>query len=337
MRRIFKTSAAIIVLFLSIATTQAVTIDWVPVGNAGNDPDTRYSLVGSGAVDYSYRIGKYEVTNAQYAEMLNAVAAVSDANGLYSADMGGGWNDIGGISRTGSGTGADPWVYSARTNRAQRPVNYVSWYDTLRFANWLHNGQPSGGQDPNTTEDGAYDMSLGSGAVRKPGAMVFLPSKDEWYKAAYYDPDLNSGTGRYWNYPTQSNTPPTSEEPGGTDPVSGSANYYSVGYVDPIYYTTEVGAYNNKPSDSAYGTFDQAGNVWEWTEAGIFENGLVRGLWGGSFYSTIGGSQCDPVRSKFYLTCCASCLNGFRVANIPEPTTVVLGVIGLLCTWWWRL
>jgi formylglycine-generating enzyme required for sulfatase activity len=38
---------------------------------------------------------------------------------------------------------------------ADRPVNYVSWGDAARFANWLHNGQPSGAQDLTTTEEGA--------------------------------------------------------------------------------------------------------------------------------------------------------------------------------------
>ena len=58
-------------------------------------------------------------------------------------------------------------------------MNYVSWYDVLRFANWMYNGRPAGAQNESTAEDGAYGMSLGPTVVRKPGARVFMPSEDE--------------------------------------------------------------------------------------------------------------------------------------------------------------
>ena len=284
-------------------------MEWVTVGDPGNDDDTHGD--GYGGVAYPYRIGKYEVTNAQYAEFLNAVAAVGDANSLYSTDMAGGWNDIGGISRTGSGTGGDPWVYAARSNRENRPVNYVNWYDTLRFANWLHNGQPTGTQDASTTEDGAYDMSQGAGVVRKPGALVFLPSEDEWYKAAYYK---GGGTSAgYWDYPTRSDTAPTAEAPPGTDP-NGSANYYTGAYVDPTYYTTPVGAYTTKPSDSAYETYDQGGNVWEWNE---WVSGSLRGLRGGS-WGNFENTLRAETRNYYDVATYEDPKCGFRVASLVD-------------------
>jgi len=134
----------------------AVVMDVVPVGNPGNPPDTRYESVGIGGVDYIFNIGKYEVTNAQYCELLNSVATVGDPHELYNEEMGRGHYNIGGISRSGSGTEEDPWVYAPREHRANRPVNYVSFWDACRFANWLHNGQPRGVQDLDTTEDGAH-------------------------------------------------------------------------------------------------------------------------------------------------------------------------------------
>ncbi len=149
-------------LVFGIRTSRAVTIDYVLVGNPNNESDDEVMVqdgtTGYGSVDYTYNIGKYEVTNAQYAEFLNAVATVGDPNGLYNSDMNSGWYDIGGILQSGSGTEGNPWTYSTRTNRSNRPVNYVSWYDSLRFTNWLHNGQPTGVQDTSTTEDGAYNM-----------------------------------------------------------------------------------------------------------------------------------------------------------------------------------
>jgi sulfatase modifying factor 1 len=324
--------ATVAALLLLASTVQAVTIEYVPVGDAGNVDDTYGN--GYGGVSYVYNIGKYEVTNAQYTEFLNAVAA-ADPNGLYNTGMGGGWNNIGGISRSGSGTEADPWAYSVRPTRGQRPVNYVSWYDTLRFANWLHNGQPGLGspvpQNDDSTEDGTYDMSQGSSVIRKPAALVFLPSEDEWYKAAYYK---GGGTNAgYWDYPTESDTAPTAELPPGADMINGSANYHDEGYLDTTCYTTEVGAYNATDalseyvSDSAYGTFDQGGNLWEWNEADMLGDGLYRGSRGGSFIYFSFNNLHASTRDISYPTN-ENCYIGFRVASIPEPGSITLLVCG---------
>jgi len=193
MRRILGVTA----LLFAFPAHAVVTIEWVTVGDAGNagDPDTS-SLYG--AVSYEYRIGKYQVSNAEYTEFLNAVA-YTDTNTLYNTGMDsvGGPSFLGGITRSGN---SGSYSYSAIPGRENMPVNYVSWYDTLRFANWLRNLQPTGAQDSTTTEDGAYDMSLGSGVVRKAGATVALTSEDEWYKAAYYDTNSMS----YFDYPASS-------------------------------------------------------------------------------------------------------------------------------------
>ena len=314
MRRAFEIVCVAAVVAALGSAAVAVDIVTVPVGDVGNSADS----TGYGAVGHVYNIGKYEVTNSQYCEFLNAVAD-ADPNGLYNTDMGGGWNDIGGISRSGSDGN---YTYAVRTNRGNRPVNYVSWYDTLRFTNWLHNGQPTGLQDSSTTEDGAYDMSLGSNVVRKSGARVFLPTEDEWYKAAYYK---SGGTNAgYWEYPTQSDIAPTAEAPAGTDLTNGSANYRQLYFP---YYTNEVGAYSAKPSDSAYGTFDQGGNVWEWTEA---SNGSNRWLRGGSFFCRDSPQGLNLRASTRYLSLDPSdeyYNDGFRVVRaVPAPpkvTTVI--------------
>jgi formylglycine-generating enzyme required for sulfatase activity len=85
----------------------------------------------------------------------------------------------------------------------------------------------------------------------------------------------------YWNYPTQSNTPPSRD----VNDVSGNnANYYIQDsfLLGHPYFRTEAGEFQN--SDSAYGTFDQAGNLWEWNK-GSANNGFmdVRSTRGGSF------------------------------------------------------
>ena len=247
-------AVATCMLFAGAAQGQVV-IDWVTVGDPGNvgelsgagaDPPGFGNDRICGAVDYVYRIGKYEVTNGQYREFLNAAAALGDPNNLYHPSM----STHGGIVRSGDGTPGTPYTYAARDGDAtwdSHPVNFISWYDALRFANWLHNGQPVGEQDTDTTEDGAYEMSLGSSVVRKLGARAFLPTEDEWYKAAYYKGGASAG---YWNYATQSDTAPTAQAPPGTDMVNGSANYAGLSLP---YTTSAVGAYSAKPSDSAYG------------------------------------------------------------------------------------
>ncbi|MCK4661069.1 MAG: SUMF1/EgtB/PvdO family nonheme iron enzyme [Phycisphaerae bacterium] len=270
------------VLALGWAAQAEVVIEWVTVGDAANAPDTRYETPGYGGVTYVYRIAKCEVTNGQYIEFLNAVAA-TDANELYDAwFMPGQW---GGIDRAG-----DPGSYSygpkgGDTNWLNKPVNFVDFYSALRLANWMHNEQPTGDQGETTTEDGAYDMSLGENVVRKPGARVFLTSEDEWYKAAYYKGGgLDAG---YWDYATQSDVLPTAEAPPGENMVNGSANYFDGEnwVVGPPYYSNDVGAYTAKPSVSAYGTFDQSGNMCEWNEAVIEVNRGVRGgAWFGSWF-----------------------------------------------------
>ncbi len=119
-----------------------ITIDTVPVGNAGNANDP---LTGFGAVSYDYSIGKYEVTLNQYSAFLNAVGA-TDTYGLYNPSMGTDLN-IMGISRSGA---SGSYTYSV-IGSGNRPVTYVSWFDSARFVNWLQNGQPTGLQAAGTT------------------------------------------------------------------------------------------------------------------------------------------------------------------------------------------
>ena len=154
--------------------TGLTSLEFVRVGNAGNVYDTRYAFNTAGGVDYEYRIGKYEVTAGQYTEFLNAVAA-TDAYGLYNVNMDWDANPAMrgcNIRRTGS---PGSYLYSVAADWADRPVNYVSFWDAARFTNWLHNGQPTGPQGPGTTEDGAYHH-VGDQALfgRNPGARFFI-------------------------------------------------------------------------------------------------------------------------------------------------------------------
>src|SRR5262249_1471697 len=149
----------------------AVSMDWTPIGNPGNACDPRYPGQSEcyGTVPYEYQIAKYEVTNAQYTEFLNAVAA-SDPNQLYNPDMAN-VTYQGGITRTGA---SGNYQYQAMAGREQMPVMFVSFWDSLRFTNWLANGQPIGAQGAATTETGSYTITMQGVAnntiARNPGA-----------------------------------------------------------------------------------------------------------------------------------------------------------------------
>jgi len=335
-RRAIDAAALLSVLTVLVADARAVTIDWVPVGNPGNPADTTVRSDGTsgyGSVAYNYAIGKYDVTIGQYTEFLNAVAK-TDTHGLYSTGMA---DDphIAGISRTGS---PGSYVYSAIGSSASFPVTYVSWADAARFANWLQNGQPTGPQNAGTTEDGAYTLhgvvtneALGA-VTRNPTATVFIPSENEWYKAAYYNPD----TGSYYLYPFSSNTKPTSAVPGNTPntgnlrngagefAVTGSTTY------DPDQnYLTSVGTYI--ASASPYGAFDMGGNVFQWNEAAMRYGEAVRGVSGSTWIMNIDVvDQLSAAYRGFDLPWGQNFVTGFRVATVPEPSTLALAALSVV-------
>jgi formylglycine-generating enzyme required for sulfatase activity len=278
-----------------------MTLPFVAVTNAGNPAD----FTGKGAVSYPYRIGRYEVNNQQYVAFLNAVAA-EDPNGLYDTNM---THDIhGGILRTGR---PGEYQYAVKAGHEHRPAVWVAFANALRFCNWLHHGQPAGAQDAMTTEDGAYTLTpegiVANTITRNAGARYWIPNDDEWYKAAYHQPaDAGGDPSGYWRFPTRSNEPPFSEEPPGW---SNSAN----ACCGNSRRSTDVGSYVD--AFSFYGTFDQAGNVEEWTETVIFTTN--RRLRGGSWsYNEYYSSSTD---FEFDTPDYAADGIGFRVAGALDP------------------
>jgi sulfatase modifying factor 1 len=181
----------VVVSAFLVGVAHSATLPWVTIGDAGNAPDSSMFGGSFGAVDYVYRIGKYEVINDQYPEFLNAVAR-ADPHDLYHPNMDVA-NDVhGGIQRNSGEAG---FTYFAQPGRENKPVTYIDFLDTVRFANWLHNDQPSGPQTASTTEDGAYTIvPSATEIIRNPTAKFFLPSDAEWYKAAYNPGgDLDAG------------------------------------------------------------------------------------------------------------------------------------------------
>ena len=323
--------------FTAAPVRAAITYETVLVGDPGNPNDS----TGYGGVNYLYEIGKYNVTIGQYTAFLNAVAQ-TDTYSLYNASMGTNLN-IAGISRTGS---SGSYVYSVMNNggsSANRPITYVSWFDAARFANWMANGQPTGAQSATTTENGAYNLITAAPgtAPAKNGTnpntgkvpAFWIPTENEWYKAAYYQPMASGGpSDGYWAYATKSDAAPGNA----IGPSANQANYYtgagysvtqSGSYSSSQNYLTDVGAFTG--SASYYGTFDQSGNVYQWNDLND-ASGSSRGLRGGNWSD----GNAFNLSSSNRLSNGPSYENrsiGFRLASVPEPSTYAMALAGLAC------
>lgn len=325
---------AVVFLLVPAIHASPVSIALVPVGDPGNTADTNdgdFVAVGIqhyGSVPYSYDIGKYDVTLTQYTAFLNAVAS-SDPNNLYTSNMATDLNSAG-ISRSGS---SGHYTYSV-IGSGQRPVTYVSWFDAARFCNWLTNGQGGAG-----TETGMYTLtgstSMSGTLPADHSALVgtkwFVPTEDEWYKAAYYK---GGGTNvGYWAYPFQSDTKPTSNQVSGgsnsgnfKSPTTGYAVTQSTTYSSSQNYLTDVGVYTS--AFSPYGSYDMGGDVFQWNETSIDSS---RGTRGG-VWSSDASTSADSNRNNAGPTFESSHI-GFRVAELPEPSTITLSILGAIGVW----
>jgi hypothetical protein len=194
------------------STVVDLDLSFVPVSNADNLSDTSSvftenytnrtglgldpqptAILNLGRVDQPYQIGKYEITNAQYAEFLNAVNKISIFD-LYNSNMI--TSSIGGITRVGS---EGSYIYSTKTNMNDKPVVFVDYLSAIRFTNWLNNGAPTGtGVNSSHTEDGAYTIIVGESStniITNKYQKYWIPTLNEWHKAAYFRPIVNTVSG----------------------------------------------------------------------------------------------------------------------------------------------
>jgi len=201
-------------------------MNFVDIGNPENANDT--SPAGYGGVANAFRMSSYEVSTAM----------VSKANTAGSLGI----------------------TYTSRT--ADMPATSVSWNEAARFVNWLNASSGSVAAYKFTTSGVNDNIALwasgdagynAANPFRNSNAKYFLPSENEWYKAAYYDPNKTGGAG-YWDYATGSDSVPTAVASG---TASGTAVYN--GQSSPADITSAGGL-------STYGTMGQGGNVWEWME-----------------------------------------------------------------------
>ncbi|MCC6908512.1 MAG: SUMF1/EgtB/PvdO family nonheme iron enzyme [Phycisphaerales bacterium] len=223
-------------------------------GNQADTPDQYYRRWGR--VGYNYSISSHEVTNAQYAAFLNSVAVESDPHELWLPSIQPRWPDE--IRRFDNGRGG--YRYEVVAGKQNNPVVRVTHRSFFRMMNWLHNGMQN---DLSTTDYGAYDTSqwgfdqnglYTDSMSHEPNARFWLVSEDEWYKAAYFDPNrYGAGEAGYWTYPTTHDDEPDTWFRMDADPRN-SAIYDAV-YSEPV---------GSIPlTYSPWGVYDMAGNARE--------------------------------------------------------------------------
>jgi formylglycine-generating enzyme required for sulfatase activity len=337
-----------------VAHWTAAPLVFVTVGNPGNPGDARTGG-SNGIVSYPYAISQYLIRNDQWAAFLTDVAATNgDPNGLSI-----GHNQArGGYTKTGSGTPADPYVFGLVADYQDKPVNNVRFDDVCRYCNYLHNGASNGAN----TEYGAYDMSLSPNQVRLPGALYFLPTDDEWYKAAFYQPGIMSleTNANYWLYATAHDTLPSGAIANAEGDATNGPNNVA-NWADP---TTPLGTFDwgglsynvstvgscGSNSASYYGAYDMNGNVYEWTETSYTTGGgvLLRSYHGGSCFSAagelpstlnFGSPTVGPASGWWDHPFTQSPSLGFRIAEpaalVVSPTTLTISLSGTQLTLSW--
>ena len=267
------------------------------VGNPGNAAQSASNRShnfsdgdGRGSVPYTYRMSTYaisqnNITTATAAGMTNVTA------GAHTGD---------------------------------RPAADITWYEAAAYVNWLNTSQGhQAAYDLNFTT--SWSMTLWSSAdawqlggenlYRHKDAYYFLPSDNEWYKAAYYDPT----TTNYYLYATGSDTAPTAVSSG---TAAGSAVYNGQPGPADVDLSGDL---------SPYGTMGQSGNVWEWAESAwegtnniSSEARAIRGgFWSNPESALRSSTPSANLPTDELVTI------GFRVASVPEPSGALLMMMGL--------
>lgn len=263
-----RAAFAALAIFMCCATSLAQVgpdgIDWVTVGAVGNQPwqgngTPGDRAVGRGGVNYEYKIGRFEVTTAQWVEFMNAAYDRPRADWLPHLANPSTWGAVGTTPNT---PGGRRWAVPA--GNEMLGVGGISWHQAAIYCNWLENNKST---DRAAFLNGAYDVStfftIGNifqdQAAHTPGARYWIPTWDEWLKASHFDPNFTNPDGcrgKWWQYSTTSDTAPLPGPPG--------VGEHNRGFSTPSPFGIPLGSYTNVTSP--WGLYDTAGGTSEWTE-----------------------------------------------------------------------
>ena len=276
-------------------TANEFTVDFVSISQTNNTADT----TGYGAVPYEYRASIYEISQNDITK--------ATASGMANVTAG-------------------PWT-------GNQPAATINWYEAAAFVNFLNTNSGKTAAYDLTFSSGSWSMALwsseqawtagGTNLYRNKDSFYFLPSENEWYKAAYY----NAAGTNYFLYPTGSDTAPTAVASGTN---AGSAVYNAVASVPAIV--------DSAGGLSPYGTMGQGGNINEWNES-AFDGSNSSSSEG---RASRGGNWNNPeslLRSSFRsrnFPSTGSDSLGFRVASVPEPSTYALLLLGAGAVYLWK-
>lgn len=338
-------AVCVIAVVSSAAIAQTASdygIDFVTVGALNNPALTRSGFpdfpnspsVGRGSVSYEYRIGRNEITTAQWMQFVNTINDTSSQDAPPYFHWAGPFAWGAANDPTYTGPGFRYTLPANNPNAGMQPVFGISWRECALYCNWLHNGQSS---DPAALLTGAYDVSTWGNVsggtftdapTHLPGARFWIPTFDEQLKAFHYDPDRHGpGQGGYWLDKNMRDTMGIAGPPG--------VGQTSARWDDPSVNNGELmiplGAYPDQLSP--WGLFDTSGGTTEWNER--VAPGLGQPSGRGLFGASAGATSTDD---SIYGTSGVGPGNGgiaygFRIASsIPSPGvgTAVLVIGGML-------
>ncbi len=293
------------------------------MGATAGEPGGRGNELPQHSVTLSaYTIGKYEVTNGEFADALNWALSQGILKNAGNAPYDGGDVYAYGVLLYTLSASTAQIAFSAGTfgpitrdgySMADHPVGQVTWYGAAAYCNWLS------AVNSLTPRYSTTNWALISGSGYR------LPTEAEWEHAAAWD-----GV-KHWIYGMLSDT------------ISSSQANYLLTFGDPSSavnplgltsapYTAPVGHFNgataervNGPSPS--GCYDMSGNVWEWCQDwyGAYPSspqtnptgpttGTIKVLRGGA-YSTDGPRCRTAYRNETFAPTSAAESVGFRIAR----------------------
>ncbi|GAH64613.1 unnamed protein product, partial [marine sediment metagenome] len=232
------------------------SISFQEVGDIGNAADTE---TGRGEVAYGYRLSTYAIAR----------------------------NDIENAFNSGGPVPPDTlWDYGqiGLANRPRMPATGISWYEAALFVNWLNKSQ--GFQEAYDLENEALWQTSdawsegGKNQFRHKDAEYWLPSFDEYLKAAFYQPE----SGTYALYSTGSDDSPV--------PVASGSMPGTLVFGQNI--ASGVADVELAGAKSSYGVVGLTGNILEQLET-------IQGFENTDFYGRRLSTGGDYTNNKFAL------------------------------------